>query len=353
MSARPVAVTDPPSAAPAVAHHARTAGAAVAPVKGPLDGGFDERVAALAPIGLEELDAGELLTRFDRKRLVEVAALPALLASLDGDRFRVLEVAGRRVVGYRNRYFDTAGLQGYHDHLQGRRRRFKIRTRHYGDPAATMLELKLKGGRGETVKRRRERPVELAARHTAASAAGAAAEPDPGTVELAQLGPDHLDVADLDWLAAELDAAYGLVLPGPLVPVLDNGFERVTLVDPVAGERLTIDRGLTVRLHRAARAGDPATGGGAHDPATGGGAHDAAAARAGVHDPSSLLALGRRYAIVEVKSAREQGPVARAVAARGTPPVPLSKYCLGVVAAGLGGRGNPWRPALRLLQPQG
>ena len=329
-------MSGPPPAATGTVPVAPADGAVDGPedsaVDGPHDGRLDERVAALAPIGLDELGDSELLTRFDRKHLVDVAALPALLAGLDGDRFRVLEVAGRRIVGYRNRYFDTGDLVSYHDHRQGRRRRFKIRTRHYGDPAATMLELKLKGGRGETVKRRRERPVEPGAGHTAAPPVAGAGDPDPAAVEATPVGPDHLDVDDLDWLAGELEAAYGLALPGPLAPVLDNGFARVTLVDPAGGERLTIDRALTVQVHRAVRAGE---------------------VDGGVVAAATPLALGRRFAIVEVKSAREQGEVARAVAALGTPPVALSKYCLGVVAAGLGGRGNPWRPALRRLQPQG
>ena len=71
----------------------------------------DRAIDAMTPIGLDELvDRASLLTRLDRKYIVPLADLPAVLAGLPRD-VRVLDIDGRRDFGYRSRYFDTPGLR--------------------------------------------------------------------------------------------------------------------------------------------------------------------------------------------------------------------------------------------------
>ena len=105
------------------------------------------------PISLPELDRhAALQMRVDRKYIVRFETLERLLAEL-GDDYLALEIDGDRLQRYDSVYFDTPALMGYRHHLQGRRKRFKTRTRLYGGTAC-FFDLKLKGRRGETVKRR-------------------------------------------------------------------------------------------------------------------------------------------------------------------------------------------------------
>lgn len=109
-----------------------------------------------APVGLTELvETAELLTRIDRKYLVDDATAVQLLAALD-PQTRVLDIDGVRQSTYESVYFDTPDLLSYHMAAQARRRRFKLRTRGYVDSDVAYLEIKTKGARGETVKERTE-----------------------------------------------------------------------------------------------------------------------------------------------------------------------------------------------------
>jgi hypothetical protein len=109
---------------------------------------------ALPPIGLAELDAcAALQRRVDTKYVVDLRVLDALVARLAATH-RALELGGRRSFAYATTYFDTPDLRCYRDHVQGRRGRWKLRTRCYVDAGITVTELKRRGPRGETVKER-------------------------------------------------------------------------------------------------------------------------------------------------------------------------------------------------------
>ena len=114
--------------------------------------------------------------RVDRKYIVDYETLERLFSQL-GDDYRALEIDGERLQQYDSVYFDTPELTSYKHHLQGRRKRFKCRTRLYGGTAC-FFDLKLKGRRGETVKSRLPlSPVEhgsLTSRGERVSQAGAA-----------------------------------------------------------------------------------------------------------------------------------------------------------------------------------
>ena len=172
-------------------------------------------VDALAPIGLEELAAvAGLQDRVDVKHVVPRATACALLEAL-APTHRVLEVAGRRTFTYATTYFDTLDLRCARDHLQGRRRRFKVRTRHYVESDLRVVEVKLKGVRGRTVKH-----------------ALVAPGPPPGR----PLGGEALRVA-----RERVLAAYGAFPAGPLVPAAQIAYRRVTLAATDRPERLTLD----------------------------------------------------------------------------------------------------------------
>ena len=111
-------------------------------------------VATRPAVSLEQvLAAAGLTTRFELKYLIALEHLPALLRRLPRE-LAALDIDQRRVFAYESVYFDTEDFALYRHHLQGRRKRYKARTRSYCDTRDTMFEVKLKGWRGQTVKER-------------------------------------------------------------------------------------------------------------------------------------------------------------------------------------------------------
>jgi hypothetical protein len=162
------------------------------------------------------LAAAALTTRVDRKYLVPQSTLPALLAALP-PRLAVLSIDDRRVFDYESVYFDTECFALYHQHVQGRRKRYKARTRTYRDTGDVMFEVKLKGRRGETVKER---------------------------LPYAGGGVCELTGEGLAFLTDVVDRAYGLAVP-TLGPRLTTSYRRSTLVDLEQQARVTIDLDLS------------------------------------------------------------------------------------------------------------
>src|SRR5919112_1928972 len=106
------------------------------------------------PVTLAELEASAgLLDRMDNKYVVPVEAYAAVAEQLAATH-GVLDIDGVRAFEYRTTYYDTPELETYRDHVRGRRRRYKCRSRHYVDSGSCAFELKLKGLRGRTVKHR-------------------------------------------------------------------------------------------------------------------------------------------------------------------------------------------------------
>ncbi|UZN05303.1 polyphosphate polymerase domain-containing protein [Cellulomonas sp. S1-8] len=181
---------------------------------------MESPVAGLVPVGLDELvERAGLLTRVDRKYLVPVADVHALLRRLPPDS-QVLEIGSRRLFDYESVYFDTPDLLAYHLAARRRRRRFKVRTRTYVDSAQCWIEVKTRGARGTTVKDRVPHLLD-----------------DRGTVGGA-----------LPFVTATL-AAHGI--PGAAemrwVPTLVTRYRRATVLLPDTDSRLTVDVDLTWR----------------------------------------------------------------------------------------------------------
>lgn len=165
------------------------------------------------PIGLEEVIAeAALQTRVDRKFLLTPEEFTALAERL-GQDFRIMEIDGLRTFRYESVYFDTEDFEQYRAHRQGRRRRYKVRSRTYADTGLSMFEIKTKGLRGATVKHRIEQELDDAGRLTADS---------------------------LKFLDEVVAQEYGEEVPR-LAPVLDSSYIRGTFVNPLDGERLTCD----------------------------------------------------------------------------------------------------------------
>lgn len=186
---------------------------------------LDDLLRVLPAISLPEvLQQAELQTRVDRKYIVGRATFDRMIADL-GEAFSCLTIDDRTVARYRSIYFDTDDLAFFHQHLQGRRRRFKVRTRTYLDSDTSVLEVKAKGLRSVTVKERLPLPGEAA--------------------------------SQLD------DLAYGFVAGaigsdayrGTLALALETHYRRATLLDESTQSRVTCDTDLRFRRGNAEATG--------------------------------------------------------------------------------------------------
>lgn len=165
-------------------------------------------------VGLEDAERVALLDRRDSKYAFPLDLLPAVLDDLRRE-YSVLDPGHGPLVPYENRYFDTADLELYRHHHNGRANRHKVRYRRYGDSGLTHFEIKHKTARGRTRKTRV--PV--------------APSPSP-------LPHRIIEPAAIGALAATPYAPEGLR------PVLDVHFTRFTLIDGGFRDRCTVDTGL-------------------------------------------------------------------------------------------------------------
>jgi hypothetical protein len=182
-------------------------------------------------LSLDELNGrAALLDRMENKYLLRSEAFSEVLADLHG-AFDVLVIDDRRIFSYETIYFDTADFQSYHQHLQGKRRRFKIRTRRYVESDLYYFEVKLKGVRGRTVKKRMSISLEQHGRVT-----------PEGT----------------RFIRDTFASVYGERFEAPYFPRLAMLYRRLALVGIETPERVTVDFGFNFAGAGDARAAAPA-----------------------------------------------------------------------------------------------
>jgi len=167
-------------------------------------------VDAFTPISLADLDAAALLDRIDTKFVLSTASLPSLFQALVPE-YRVLEINGVRHHRYSTRYFDTPSYQLFHDHLEDRDLRHKVRSRTYLDSGLSFLEVKSKYANGRVVKSRHRTNEPL---------------------------------TQFSEAARDFVAAQGLLDCPWFQPAVDNQFLRITLMHRDETERLTVDLGI-------------------------------------------------------------------------------------------------------------
>lgn len=243
---------------------------------------------AFAPLSLQELDSqAELMERQDCKYIVNVELVMAALAD-QASGYRILEIDDKRSFTYENHYFDTKDFLCFHEHKQGKRKRFKVRTRYYADSGSCFLELKLKGPRNRTIKSR---------------------------IPYAAEQRDQLDATAMAFIKQSYETSYGQPFEHELHYALSTDYQRTTLVSERRAERLTIDSQLAFTD-----------------------AH---------HD----FQINPDTAIVETKSAklnRSSDKLVRTVAQQ--PVSACSKYCVGLALLGKVERYNRFRVAIGKLK---
>ncbi|MFB0615499.1 polyphosphate polymerase domain-containing protein [Streptomyces sp. AGS-58] len=216
---------------------------------------------------LAEVDAAAALQhRTDRKYLVPLDRARDLVARLAGSH-RVLDLgAGRRTTSYLSTYFDTEELGAWRAHAQGRRRRWKVRTRLYAEDGLCRVEVKTKDGRGATVKHALTVPA----------------------VAYGELGTRATEFVD-----EMLDGSGIPVTAKELAPAAEVRYVRAALADLDHGTRVTLDGALT--CHRGDR----------------------------------TAALDSGHVLVETKGGTRLAPADRLLLSLGARPVSLSKYIVG------------------------
>ena len=164
-----------------------------------------------------------LMKRFDRKFLCSDDQMDALLQALDSTHCYV-NVQGVSHQVYQNEYWDKPNKDFYNDHRRGIPRRLKFRRRTYQGNGLSFWELKVKHPRGYQDKRR---------------------------MTMDQAAASNGELAGLANRAFGLLLGDGRQRPNPselLEPSMHITYQRMTLWDPAAGSRLTVDSQLQASL---------------------------------------------------------------------------------------------------------
>ena len=233
------------------------------------------------PISLEEMQRVRLMNRIDTKYVTTVPQLVRLLEMAVGE-YRMQQTGGLRDMPYYTCYFDTPDRDMFAQHQRGRKARQKIRLRVYENSGTAFLEIKDKDNRGRTDKKR-------------ISAGGA--------------GEDIMPYSDFI-------RAHSRYMPESLAPQVRNRFWRITLVNRLLTERLTIDTGLYF-----------------HNLSTGCGC--------------SLEGL----VIIELKrDGNTRSPAGEMLRGLRIHPAGFSKYCVGMALTDRRLRHNRLKPRLRMVE---
>lgn len=174
---------------------------------------LSQLISTFEPIGLNEMDEVRLMTREDTKFVFSDELLLPLLKQLTS-HYRILDVNGVRSNHYRTLYFDTDAFDFYMQHQNGKLNRNKVRYRKYVDSDLCFLEVKFKNNKGQTIKKR--------------------IEVDDFENEMSAESLDFVNTT------TELNKTLG--------PKLWNSFNRLTFVNNILKERLTIDYNLSFKL---------------------------------------------------------------------------------------------------------
>lgn len=179
-----------------------------------LDQQIIPQLLAFEPISLPQMDTVSLMNRIDTKFIFPRSQLRDLLSRLQHD-YRLLEINAQRCLQYQTLYFDTAAMEMYHKHHNGKLNRLKIRQRNYIDSNLNFFEIKNKTNTGRTIKQR---------------------------IKIAHINTS-LEASHIAWIRR--NTPYQ---PAVLQAQLWNKFSRLTLVNTDFSERLTIDLHIAWRL---------------------------------------------------------------------------------------------------------
>jgi hypothetical protein len=158
-------------------------------------------------ISLKEMDSVQLMNRTDTKFIFNVSHLNDILNS-SCQNYRVLEINAIRDFSYHTTYLDTKNYYFLNQYLLLRPNRHKVRYRIYEVSGLSFIEVKCKTAKDRTLKYREENKL-------------TDSRPDEKAVKF-------------------LTKHIGCIAES-ISPVLVNRFQRITLVNLVTKERITLD----------------------------------------------------------------------------------------------------------------
>lgn len=162
------------------------------------------------PITLAEMDSVRLMDRTDTKFSFHTTHLREILKEA-ASHYRILNIEGHRISRYKTLYYDTENFDLYNKHHNGKLNRYKVRHRTYLESALGFLEVKFKNNKGRTIKTRIR----------------------------------EMETTDLTSGRASSFLNRHLPFdPACLVPKVYIHYSRITLVNKLSAERLTIDLNL-------------------------------------------------------------------------------------------------------------
>jgi len=159
------------------------------------------------PISLKDMDAVRLMNRIDTKYVIHAERFEPFIKKIKDDYF-VQEINGIRVNDYHTTYLDTPTEDMFLAHQNGKSDREKIRIREYIGSNLIFLEVKHKNNKGQTQKVRTAIPSREIFRN------------EENTAFLHSHSNYELN---------------------NLFPIIENNFNRITLVNRNKTERLTLD----------------------------------------------------------------------------------------------------------------
>ena len=165
----------------------------------------------MQPVSLEEISNAALMNRKELKYVLHEDQVKELIAHLSESMY-VLEIEGTRIGSYETIYFDTDEFTMYLQHHNGRRRRYKLRTRRYVASDLSFLEIKEKEKKNSSKKVR--------------------------------IQTDSL-LTQLKSGEKEFISRHSPYDPEQFTPKIFNTYKRVTFVTPDFSQRITLDFDLT------------------------------------------------------------------------------------------------------------
>lgn len=175
---------------------------------------IESLVKDFRPISLQDMDSVSLMDRTDTKFMFHIDRLPEILEALKGE-YHILEIESKRNFAYRSLYYDTDKLTFYNKHHAGFADRYKVRYREYVETGDVFFEIKHRSNKGRTQKKR---------------------------IHLDELALS-LDETTQNFLSEKTN---GIDLN--IKPQLWINFHRITLVNTVQPERVTLDTNLSFEL---------------------------------------------------------------------------------------------------------
>ena len=159
------------------------------------------------PITLSEMDEVALMERVDDKYTISYENLMNILENISSEYF-CLEIEGKRSFTYQTEYLDTIDNLLFKNHQNGKLNRYKIRFRDYIESKKTFLEIKFKSNKGVTKKTRISIPFQ--------------------EKNITKTCKNFIETKS-PYLTKNLDIK------------VKNSFDRITLVNLISKERVTLD----------------------------------------------------------------------------------------------------------------